>query len=472
MLCPKCRERGGRSCERDAPHAPPDRERTAVAPVLRDQRVHRAPRDRRGCTASPLARSAGIPVRIQLTPPSRGDGQPERGPETHHPRPFGGRPSGETSRAAHRGRGASIRRTSHPRCGARLAGATMPTSASLDRNRLARLMDAEMAPVEVATPLPCPAGSAPAARSSGVPMNWMVEWAEGRSRCSSRRPRRAFPPTSTATSTSTSASATPARWRVTARTRPSPPSTPAPPAGSPTCCPRKTRSGGRRAPPPFRPSVLAVHADRDRRQSLRDRLAREITGRPKVMVHDHNSTARSTRRSPGCGADGRVRPSGQRRAAGRPRDHDPVVPFNDVEALERELANGDVAVALFEPALTNVGIVLPEPGYHDAVRELTRRHGTLLIIDETHTICAGPGGYTAARRSAAGHARPSARRSAVACPPGLRLQRRRRRADPDAHDLGRRRCRRDRRTLAGNALSMAAIAATLTHVLTDEAFAR
>ena len=72
------------------------------------------------------------------------------------------------------------------------------------------------------------------------------------------------------------------------------------------------------------------------------------------------------------------------------------MPFNDVDALERELANGDVAVALFEPALTNVGIVLPEPGYHDAVRELTRRHGTLLIIDETHTICAGPGGYTAA----------------------------------------------------------------------------
>ena len=51
---------------------------------------------------------------------------------------------------------------------------------------------------------------------------------------------------------------------------------------------------------------------------------------------------------------------------------------------------------LIEPALTNIGIVLPEPGYHEGVRELTRRHGTLLINDETHTICAGPGGYTGA----------------------------------------------------------------------------
>ena len=49
---------------------------------------------------------------------------------------------------------------------------------------------------------------------------------------------------------------------------------------------------------------------------------------------------------------------------------------------------------LLEPALTNVGIVLPEPGYHEAVREITRRTGTLLVIDETHTICAGPGGAT------------------------------------------------------------------------------
>jgi glutamate-1-semialdehyde 2,1-aminomutase len=70
------------------------------------------------------------------------------------------------------------------------------------------------------------------------------------------------------------------------------------------------------------------------------------------------------------------------------------VPFNDIDALEAALAQGDVACLLMEPALTNIGIVLPEPGYLDAVREVTRRHGVYLIIDETHTICAGPGGCT------------------------------------------------------------------------------
>ncbi len=73
-----------------------------------------------------------------------------------------------------------------------------------------------------------------------------------------------------------------------------------------------------------------------------------------------------------------------------------VVPFNDLDALEAALAHGDVAALLMEPALTNIGIVLPDAGYHDAVREITRRHGMLLIIDETHTICAGPGGCTEA----------------------------------------------------------------------------
>ncbi len=73
-----------------------------------------------------------------------------------------------------------------------------------------------------------------------------------------------------------------------------------------------------------------------------------------------------------------------------------VVPFNDLDALERVLAHGDVAALLMEPALTNIGIVLPDEGYLDGVRELTRRAGTLLVIDETHTICAGPGGCTSA----------------------------------------------------------------------------
>ncbi|MDX6359409.1 MAG: glutamate-semialdehyde -aminomutase, partial [Nocardioidaceae bacterium] len=73
-----------------------------------------------------------------------------------------------------------------------------------------------------------------------------------------------------------------------------------------------------------------------------------------------------------------------------------VVPFNDLEALDERLGRGDVACLLMEPALTNIGIVLPDDGYSAAVREITRRHGVLLVIDETHTMCAGPGGCTAA----------------------------------------------------------------------------
>ena len=73
-----------------------------------------------------------------------------------------------------------------------------------------------------------------------------------------------------------------------------------------------------------------------------------------------------------------------------------VVPFNDLEALDRRLAEGDVAALLMEPALTNIGIVLPEEGYSEGVREITRKHDVLLVIDETHTLCAGPGGCTAA----------------------------------------------------------------------------
>jgi glutamate-1-semialdehyde 2,1-aminomutase len=73
-----------------------------------------------------------------------------------------------------------------------------------------------------------------------------------------------------------------------------------------------------------------------------------------------------------------------------------VVEFNDLAALERALADGEVACVLTEPALTNIGIVLPEPDFHRGLRELTRRYETLLIIDETHTLCMGPGGCTRA----------------------------------------------------------------------------
>lgn len=126
------------------------------------------------------------------------------------------------------------------------------------------------------------------------------------------------------------------------------------------------------------------------------RFARHLTGRPKVCVMDwcYHGTVDETL---AVLDDGRVVP--------RPGALGPqvdvalttaVVPFNDVAALEQALATGEIAAVLMEPALTNIGIVLPEPGYLEAVRALTRRYGALLIIDETHTLCAGPGGCTAA----------------------------------------------------------------------------
>jgi glutamate-1-semialdehyde aminotransferase len=75
------------------------------------------------------------------------------------------------------------------------------------------------------------------------------------------------------------------------------------------------------------------------------------------------------------------------------RDID-VIGFNDADALERALAGGEYACVFTEPALTNEGVVLPDPGFHDALRELTRSSGTLLLLDETHTLICGPGGLT------------------------------------------------------------------------------
>ena len=127
------------------------------------------------------------------------------------------------------------------------------------------------------------------------------------------------------------------------------------------------------------------------------RFARHLTGRPKIAVMDwcYHGTVDETLAI--LGPDGAVvsRPG----AIGPqvdPAVTTRVVPFNDLDALDAALAHGDVAALLMEPALTNIGIVLPQAGYHEAVREITRRHDVLLIIDETHTISAGPGGCTRA----------------------------------------------------------------------------
>lgn len=130
------------------------------------------------------------------------------------------------------------------------------------------------------------------------------------------------------------------------------------------------------------------------------RFARHLTGRTRIAVMDwcYHGTVDETLAVLEHGRAGD-------RVVARPGALGPqvdvaqttaVVPFNDLEALDRRLAQGDVACLLMEPALTNIGIVLPEPGYLAGVREVTRKHGVLLVNDETHTICAGPGGATAA----------------------------------------------------------------------------
>src|SRR5204863_2299869 len=125
------------------------------------------------------------------------------------------------------------------------------------------------------------------------------------------------------------------------------------------------------------------------------RIARHVTGRPKVLVYYycyHGSVDEAFAVAEPDGStvsrEGNVGPAVDPAVTTR------AVEFNDLDALERALAHGDIACVLAEPAMTNMGIVLPEPGYHEGLRELTRRHGTLLIIDETHTISAGAGGAT------------------------------------------------------------------------------
>lgn len=148
-----------------------------------------------------------------------------------------------------------------------------------------------------------------------------------------------------------------------------------------------------------------------------------------------------------------------------------VVPFNDVRALEAALADGQVAAVLVEPALTNVGIVLPEPGYHDALHEITRRTGTVLIIDGTHTICAGPGGMTG-RDGLEPDMLVIGKTIGGGIPVGTygmteAIAERVRATMPERSDIG-----GVGGTLAGYALSLAAVRATLGDVLTDEAFLR
>jgi glutamate-1-semialdehyde 2,1-aminomutase len=145
-----------------------------------------------------------------------------------------------------------------------------------------------------------------------------------------------------------------------------------------------------------------------------------------------------------------------------------VIDFNDLDQLEKALAPGDVACVLCEPAMTNCGIIPPKRGYHEALREITRRYGTLLFIDETHTISSGPGGltriwnlepdlFTLGKAIAGG---------LPAAALGLSKEVSEKLLEPPVPMLG------IGGTLSGSALQMAAIRATLENVLTQENYDR
>jgi glutamate-1-semialdehyde 2,1-aminomutase len=203
------------------------------------------------------------------------------------------------------------------------------------------------------------------------------------------------------------------------------------------------------------------------------RLVRLVTQRPKILVFSYSYH--------GSVDETFVIVDDAGRAVSRPGNVGPavdpatttrVVEFNDLAALERELRYGDVAAVLTEPAMTNIGIVLPQPGFLEGMRELCDQTGTLLIIDETHTFSAGPGGST--RRfglrpdavtigkslgggvpcGAYGLSAYLAERVLLAVETGADIA--------DVGGVG--------GTLAGNAMSLAAMRVVLGEVLTDEAF--
>lgn len=200
------------------------------------------------------------------------------------------------------------------------------------------------------------------------------------------------------------------------------------------------------------------------------RLAREITKRKKIVVYNwcyHGSVDETVavideKTGKTVAKPGSLGPQCD------PALTTKVIEWNDVTALEAALADEDVAAVLAEPVMTNCGIVHPEPGYHDALRELTKKYGTLLIIDETHTICAGVGGCTKEYGlkpdmvvvgktvaagipcAAYGFTKEVGEKAALAIPPEL----------CDIGGIG--------GTLAANALSMHVMRAVLGEVLTQE----
>ena len=195
------------------------------------------------------------------------------------------------------------------------------------------------------------------------------------------------------------------------------------------------------------------------------RYARHVTGRSKVVVHDYcyHGTVDETFGNT-VSRENNIGPQVD------PAETTIVVPFNDLDSAEAAFATGEVAAMLIEPAMTNIGIVLPEAGYLEGLRELTHKYGVILIHDETHTLSEGVGGMTGRR-----HLHPDAvvlgKTIGAGIPAGAfgMTDELTKRVSDSLHlehiDVG-----GVGGTLAGNALSMAAVAATLTKVLTPEAF--
>ncbi|CAN5554701.1 aspartate aminotransferase family protein [soil metagenome] len=205
------------------------------------------------------------------------------------------------------------------------------------------------------------------------------------------------------------------------------------------------------------------------------RLARLVTGRPMVAAFAFGYHGTVDETFVERAADGStIARRGNVGPAVPPESTTRAVEWNDLASVEAALAPGDVAVLITEPALTNIGIVLPEPGFLDGLREICDRTGTLLLIDETHTLSAGPGGCTLAwdlqpdlvtlGKSFAGGIPIGAYGLSEAT--ADRLQAAVEASDADLVDVG-----GVGGTLAGNALSLAAARATLAAVLTADAFA-
>jgi glutamate-1-semialdehyde 2,1-aminomutase len=201
------------------------------------------------------------------------------------------------------------------------------------------------------------------------------------------------------------------------------------------------------------------------------RYARLITGKKKIVVIDrcyHGSVDETFATLDSSGNT--IMREGNIGAPVPLAETTRVVEFNDVAGLQRALGHGDVAAILMEPAMTNVGIVLPQDGYLEAVGKLAKQFGVIWIIDETHTISVGPGGMTKELGL-----RPDILTIGKAIGGGIptgtfgmtqeisdAISAKTEREVIDTGGIG--------GTLAGNALSLAAMRATLTEVLTEDNF--